>query len=434
MKSIKTNTIIFLTITFLLCSCTEKKDKLIQNNQATNDQIIKEEIKEEINESINNIDTNIKQDYELVPPSEKNQLGVIDATTVISKISADLKETYQTLPKYELISQPIIDKKNGLIYDYNPEDPVYPEGPLYDENGRLYFKMGEKAFVYSNKAFTLLENTDNYPKEFDCSKYLPEHFANDAYTYYKIDKGIIIEDYRHQMFIGVDLSDPKKPKSIHAEDFNNWNSFTKSGFTYNSTIDDGNPGLLKNDVLWSISKAYYAAITLDSNFEFVGKMFTGHNIFYNTKSFLIVDNSGKILCEILIPWRQKNNKKTYLCKMSWCLGKYGEIYALIGPEKDNLDKAKNAELVVINNFFEHFGVIDVDELVLFSEPMDDSKVINFYQENTGFFFEETTINDENPINDETWYKVRLLDGTIGYFKGVNIKSLKNVPKSPYPWS
>ena len=412
----------------LLSSCTKKQDESAQIKEAESVQQTEESAPEE---------EQIQLVYETQEEKDKN--GVIG----ISKITDDYdfsrvlpaEEIY--FPVCEILSHPLIKKEgNFLKYSYDSKNPVLPEGPLFGKNGELifYYEGQEQNgyFRYFNKKWDYVESPLTAKKDADYSKYIPEDFSKDAYVVYELKNGVIIEDLRNQKFQGIDLSDENNPKSINITDLSSWDSFTAENFKIEYT-EDSKPLLYKNEMLWSVDKAYYAAVSKDDKFKYVGKMFTGHNIFYNSRAFLIVDSSGEILKQILIPWHMKEAVTLRLYAMAWKLGKYGEIYSLMGPEKKSVDTAEHAELIVIRNYFESFGIVDTEKLVLFKEPSEYSDSYGYYSRNTGFYFVSETITEANPVQDDKFYEVRLLDGTTGYFSGAKIQALNTVPKGSFPW-
>lgn len=427
---------LFLITILLFISCTEKDNQNVINEKSIEQNEVQAEEKSEITEETPEVILYETQD-------EKDKLGIIGVSKMTDGYDIELEEKYQCFPVCLIMSKPLIKKDgNFLRYSYDSKNPVTPKGPLEGKNGELIFYYeGEENngyFKYFNKKWEFVESPLTAEKETDYSEYLPEHFSKDAYVAFKLKDGILFEDLRNQDYAGIDLSGKDKPKIIHREDLNSWKAFTDEGFKIINHKDDSDSskeitGLFRDEMPWSVSKAYYTAISMDKKFKFVGKIYSGHNIFYNSESFLILDSTGTVVKQILIPWHMKKGKVLRRYAMAWKIGKYGEIYSLTGPEQKQIDKAENAELIVIKNHLESFGIVDVDSLILYKESDEYSEALAYYPRNTGFVFLEKTITEDNPIEDEFMYKVRLLDGTTGYFKGEHIKSIPEVPQSAFPW-
>ena len=436
MKNIFKLTTLFLITITLLISCTEKNNqKAIDKSPVVQEEVPKEET---------NIVVDIEEaEFSYETDDKKDKMGIIGKSTMTEGYDIELEEKYQCFPVCLIMSKPLIrNNEKYLKYSYDSKNPVLPKGPLEGKNGELIFYYeGEENngyFKYFNKKWEFVESPLTAEKETDYSEYLPDHFSKDAYVAFELKDGILFEDLRNQDYAGIDLSDKTTPTIIHREDLNSWKAFTKAGFKIIDLKDESDSskqdtGLYKDDMPWSVSKAYYTAISMDKKFRYVGKLFSGHNMFYNSESFLILDSTGTVVKQILIPWHMKKGTVLKRYAMAWKIGKYGEIYSLTGPEQKLIDKAENAELIVIKNHLESFGIVDVDSLVLYKESDDYSEALGYYPKNTGFVFLEKTITEENPIEDDFMYKVRLLDGTTGYFKGANIRSIPDVPQSAFPW-
>ncbi|ULQ61177.1 SH3 domain-containing protein [Brucepastera parasyntrophica] len=113
-------------------------------------------------------------------------------------------------------------------------------------------------------------------------------------------------------------------------------------------------------------------------------------------------------------------------------GRYGGKYYDV-PHPFITDKP--AELVVVRNYLKYFGRLNDDRVRLRAEPSTNAAVVGTYPVKTGFRILEKGTREETIAGDtDVWYKVRLLDGTEGWFFGAFVHNLYDGPDgSPPPW-
>ena len=121
---------------------------------------------------------------------------------------------------------------------------------------------------------------------------------------------------------------------------------------------------------------------------------------------------------------------------------YGEMYALVTPECKysegewfpNFTKG-NAELIAVRNYLKYFGILNDNRIRLRKGPGTDSESLGTYPVKTGFrILEDSGVKQTIDGKTYTWIKVRLLDGTEGYFYGQYVQNLYEGPGLPLPWS
>lgn len=99
------------------------------------------------------------------------------------------------------------------------------------------------------------------------------------------------------------------------------------------------------------------------------------------------------------------------------------------------DASIPAELVVVRNHLKYFGRLNDGGVRLRKEATTSSAIVGTYPNKTGFRILEKTEKEET-IGGQTapWFKVRLLDGTEGWFFGAFVHNLYDGPNgNPPPW-
>ena len=107
----------------------------------------------------------------------------------------------------------------------------------------------------------------------------------------------------------------------------------------------------------------------------------------------------------------------------------GEIYCIVYNVKD-----KNAKLVAVRNYLKYFGILNDDKIRLRKGPGTNTESLGTYPIKTGFRILESSGVKQTigGVTDE-WIKVRLLDGTEGYFFDQYVQNLYDGPGTPLPW-
>src|SRR5574344_82032 len=220
----------------------------------------------------------------------------------------------------------------------------------------------------------------------------------------------------------------------------------------------GEDGLLyKNGMVWSAVKPLDAS----HGWDYCGKLASGHSDWrgggrsYAPGEFLITDSEGKTELKMTVPWMVQpgedasEEKKEYL--YDYGLGPWGELYCLLPPDfkitggsKDGEggympifgpDPNGTAELVVVRNHLKYFGRLNDDKVRLRKGPSTSTESLGTYPVKTGFRILEKGTKEETIGGQKSvWYKVRLLDGTEGWFFGAFVHNLYDGPNgNPPPW-
>ncbi|MCQ2582449.1 MAG: hypothetical protein MJ160_00950 [Treponema sp.] len=448
--------VIFFTPLLLIIGCnkTNSADTSFINSQSEESKVV-EIIPTEVVSEENTVTKVFERDI------NKNKNGISEISKICSEYQVELVPS-ETLCVPEIIAKPFICDTASA---FEGAKFYMPYGPCINEDGELSFYYKENTpeieYIYKNRKWSIDEKTDsninlgkiiynqngrsldsnfNYRYKghwYDLKEFLPDHYDSSLIYVYDVNDGAIIQNSVTMELIGVNFANKTVSNPIPADELNNWLEYQEGKFT----VEYKNEGwiLYKDEIQYSLGYSYINVLAEYPEASYYGKLKTGHNIFFCKNKILISDNTGEILEEIIIPWHfySKNSSKSLKFNLdSFSFGNYGEMYCLIGPASNNLNKNEydyyDSELVVIKNYFEKFGLTDALSLPLFNEAMDDAKVNCFITEPTGFYFLDDVVNEENPIDPKKWYRVRLIDGTEGYFFGDSIKSLSTSYKSKYP--
>lgn len=177
-----------------------------------------------------------------------------------------------------------------------------------------------------------------------------------------------------------------------------------------------------------------------------GKLKSGHNVFFR-KSFGKVmfdytdQNENVILSQELNDYAINadafgNKKVIFKC----FIGNYGEIYAIQAETYAShyhyfAKEGTTAEFIVIRNQLKNFGILNDDRIRLRKGPGTDTESLGTYPIKTGFqILEDSCVKQTIEGVTKTWIKVRLLDGTEGYFFGQYVQNLYDGPGTSLPWS
>jgi hypothetical protein len=191
--------------------------------------------------------------------------------------------------------------------------------------------------------------------------------------------------------------------------------------------------------------------------NYIGKLASGHNIFAKgwhgqEEELGIADGRGELELIIEIPWAANNNPADKFNMFNYGVGPWGEIYYLIPPVsmwKSYIDEyggyvysikpydkiTEPAELVVVRNYLKYFGRLNDDKVRLRKGPSTSTESLGTYPVKTGFkILEKGTAEETIGGRKNVWYKVRLLDGTEGWFFGAFVHNLYDGPDgNPPPW-
>ena len=381
---------------------------------------------------------------------------------ILSVLKYGTADTFENLIGYEAVGD------NELI-------DRYPHGPFIDKNGDLLFEFNQSPFStlkFKDNKFELLQNSvfdekfmfplsgqnlngitlsSNYVYFFsygdDKVRSVTDFINNndistdDLYSgatfYYPISKGIII-DYvaiDHGPYqIGIEINNVYNSKIILKDKIMEWLSNQKGNYKIGT-----NKILYRNDFHWTPTWQFGMG-------KYVARLKSGHVIFskddktqnYYIRKFIIARPDGNIEFILEIPWSASQDKEEGKSFYSWAFGNWGELYALIYPpfdSKKNWDvNKKEIELVVSRNYLKYFGILNDDKIRLRKGPGTNTESLGTYPIKTGFrILENSGVKQTiGGVTDE-WIKVRLLDGTEGYFFGQYVQNLYDGPGSPLPW-
>ena len=273
----------------------------------------------------------------------------------------------------------------------------------YSQNGYI---ITSKIEYFENNHFEEINVNDyaDYERDF-------------SHNCYFVPKGIIIEKQHYKpakrQIVALEVVNHKVLKSIDdIYEINEWLKNQKGNYS----IDD-DKRLLKNGYV-------YSCYTDEEVGMYNGKLKSGHNLFiHKTNGIDITNSNGEIELHINLPWAIEN--KTY----SYGAGNYGEIYCIVYNVKD-----KNAKLVAVRNYLKYFGILNDDKIRLRKGPGTNTESLGTYPIKTGFRILESSGVKQTigGVTDE-WIKVRLLDGTEGYFFDQYVQNLYDGPGTPLPW-
>jgi hypothetical protein len=362
--------------------------------------------------------------------------------------------------KEHLINIPLGNSKGEIEYDSNEEGFFSAGSPFVDNQGRLIFgstdnetckliisqdkiqesnsdkrkisiigtpfvSQGEMGIASGNQY--LLHN-DTY-LTIDYHKY---HSFFDWDENYPMPFGALLYSEKNGTGIAVvfDVKHPSEDFTIVGEDkLKSWLPTQPGGFSI------GDDGLLyRNGVVWSAVKDK----TIAGNF--VGRLASGHTLWDSDgRVFHILNSMGKIEVDIEIPWSEHENRRGFN-PQNYGIGPWGEIYFLIAPFWDMSNnkwpqKDSSSELVVVRNHLKYFGRLNDDKVRLRKGPSISTESLGTYPDKTGFrILEKGTAEETIGGRKNVWYKVRLLDGTEGWFFGAFVHNLYDGPDgNPPPW-
>ena len=251
--------------------------------------------------------------------------------------------------------------------------------------------------------------------------------GEDLHRYYPVEKGVVFEWIRSKgsIFLGLEIENYKYKRTIPAEGLNKWLKGQKGNYE----IRKDNL-LYRNGTRWS------------SEMKMCARLRSGHTVDYgygggeSTKYFKIYRPDGTEEMTLEVPW---SHTEAGCYPYRWCFGNYGELYALIAPEWNQKPgyvaaDGKEAELVAVRNYLKYFGILNDDHIRLRKGPGTDTESLGTYPAKTGFrILENSGVKQTiDGVNSE-WIKVRLLDGTEGYFFGQYVQNLYDGPGTPLPW-
>lgn len=381
----------------------------------------------------------------------------------ITKISAE--ELIEA--KKELILTNVIGK-GDICFSIleNPEGSYGTGSPIIDSEGNIMFfqnsYINQKLIKYQNGKWSSFEYPDFIPDSFfmqqniqnsqngvvfeKIGKSIIENKLFDyyegliSYTSYSVPEGLVYclkMAKNNQKIIGVqvNLSYDSVIKNnniifelIEESECNKWLSNQCGSYT----ISDNN--LYRKGFKWNEVRPE------NLSGKYIGKIKSGHNVYETKNTLIISDSKGVVELKVTIPWKDSN---PYI----WGLGNWGEIYMVIAPayDKKNLVSYYDSEyyraadneiveVIAIRNYLKFFGILNDDRIRLRKGPGTDTESLGTYPIKTGFrILEDSGVKQTIDGQTYSWIKVRLLDGTEGYFYGQYIQNLYDGPGTPLPW-
>lgn len=381
---------------------------------------------------------------------------------ILSVLKYGTADTFEKFAGYEAVGD------NELI-------DRFPHGPFIDKNGVILFEFNQppyRTIKYQNNKFelskvssfdqnftfplsgqnlngiTLSSNfvffftyAGNKVKTIDDFIKNPNISSDDLYSsskrYYPISNGILI-DYvgikQGPYQIGVETNSDNTTKIIPNDKTKEWIKTLKGNY---SISDDKK--VLRNNFQWTPQKQYGMG-------TYVARLKSGHTIFtkddkstgYYMRNFIIARPDGNIEFILNIPWSASSDREEGKSNYSWAFGNWGELYAFIYPAYDSNhswnNSKKEIELVVSRNYLKYFGILNDDRIRLRKGPGTNTESLGTYPIKTGFrILENSGVKQTiGGVTDE-WIKVRLLNGTEGYFFGQYVQNLYDGPGTPLPW-
>ncbi|MBR5646001.1 MAG: leucine-rich repeat domain-containing protein [Treponema sp.] len=319
---------------------------------------------------------------------------------------------------------PAVTKTGKLVFYYSYHSPYiynYDDGKWTVEkikNEYLYTK--EKYYICSNQ--NGFKNAQN-KRYFNLMKIDFEALGqtiDESDNVYDVPYGIYVERYENNSLktaFGYDFTDIRNVQFVPQENLDAWLKTQDDDFSFTGGR------LYKGGSAWSTN----------FNGKLIGKLKSGHSIYKDSKKLYFVNSNNQCEKTLVLNWEKEDeNQLTDFCYDTWSLGPWGEIYCLIGPEQKYETSADNlpvkSELTVIRNHLKHFGLTLSDNSILYSNADIASKVVKSCTKNTGF-----AITGYEETFDRLFVKVRLLDGTTGYFDSEEIRDLYEGPYTKLPW-
>ena len=376
-----------------------------------------------------------------------------------------------TAEKEKITSLKLGSSELELSYECNEEGFYSPNGPMIDEKGNmlLYPEAGNGAYDHliqidhsgtvskrelfpimkewrgatsllfvSQQGYVQLNNVCIVLSEAGYGSAFYPHEVEDIPVsretrYYPLPFGSYMESIRPPFIYSTEAQNGHTMKVRNLEETKSWLQTQPGGFSI------GEDGLLyRNGVLWSAVKPKGKE---NKDWTYLGRLMSGHAIWcYNPASaancFTIVDAKGNIELTVKVPVQSRFN---------YGLGPWGELYYLFAPPMDRrLDQLNDyyepepgipAELVVVRNHLKYFGRLNDDKVRLRKGPSTSTESLGTYPVKTGFrILEKGTAEETIGGQKNVWYKVRLLDGTEGWFFGAFVHNLYDGPNgNPPPW-
>ena len=381
---------------------------------------------------------------------------------IISLLKFGTADTFENLVGYEAVGDSeLIDR--------------FPHGPFIDKNGVVYFEFNQapyKTIKYQNNKFELSKESafdkrftfplsgqnlngitlssnfvyfftyaGNKVKTIDDfinnSNISSDDLGSASIKYYPISGGILIENVSVKngpYQIGVETKSDYSTNVISKDKSAEWIKTLRGNYSISR-----DKKVLRNNFQWTPQKQYGMG-------SYVARLKSGHTVYtrednpkgYYMRNFIIARPDGTIEMTLEIPWSASSDSEEGKSYYSWAFGNWGELYAFIYPPYDSNHSWRNSkkeiELAVSRNYLKYFGILNDDRIRLRKGPGTDTESLGTYPIKTGFkILEKSGVKQTiGGVTDE-WIKVRLLDGTEGYFFGQYVQNLYDGPGTSLPW-
>ena len=357
--------------------------------------------------------------------------------------------------EFELITEFPGNSTEKLFSFYTNDYESYaPLGPLVDNKGNLiFFNAQDEMIVFNGKTFAKKETEDAHTNSI---AYMIAVSSNCI----SINQSKMIYTYKNGECKLYELSDDKE-YPVQYVLFDNAVLFIEGKINESFIVSFENQ---KNEI---ISYSNISEWLEKHNYEL-----RGTNIFFNNQLYAsfseewFKDNLiyGRLKNNfVIIPDENQNSPSKFIVQtfdgndqltlnmnyslakncdnfiVSWGIGNYGEIYILQGPDLPNHTRNYksgygNVKLYVVRNHLKNYGFLNDDRIRLRKGPGTNTESLGTYPINTGFRILEKSGVKQNigGVTDE-WIKVRLPDGTEGYFFGQYVQNLYDGPRTSLPW-
>ena len=317
----------------------------------------------------------------------------------------------------------IISKRNSQEIDSTKKEIQLIGTPIVSQEG-IGVISGKQLVLVGNDYLSI--DYHKYHSFFDWNENYPMPFGALLYS----------ETSKAGIAVAFDVKNPTGNFAvINEENLKTWLQTQPGGFSI------GEDGLLyRNGVLWSAVKPEKLK---SFDYRYLGRLASGHVIWAGGRGameseFYIATPGGNIECHLTFPWAPVYGKTEYN-PFNYGLGPWGEFYCLIAPlsvkGKNWPPKDSSSELVVVRNHLKYFGRLNDDKVRLRKGPSTATESLGTYPVKTGFrILEKGTAEETIGGQKNVWYKVRLLDGTEGWFFGAFVHNLYDGPDgNPPPW-
>jgi hypothetical protein len=399
------------------------------------------------------------------------RIGKLWILAIIISLSAAAFGQVIDAQKEILASIVIGNNENELSYDFNEEGLFGPSGPFVNDRGTLFFidtTNYTRLQKLENGTFGDMPFPEGWPEE---SIGLPAYRFRSQQGSTQSGSAVFVFDekfFRDSLSDAIGLS---KFADLGEENiyptkwgyFVEFSRFMKKALFSLEKIDSGSyrvrdtnetrSWLLErndgfsigvDDKIYNASFCWSAILPIEIksfSYSYLGRLASGHVLWISgrlgmEKILKISTPCGQIELTLELPWAPSSSSKPYQ-PFTYCLGPWGEIYALIAPSiNENAWPPKDSfsDLIVVRNHLQYFGRLIDGNVRLRQNPSTSADILGIYPAKTGFrIIEKSTEQETIGGKADYWYHVRLLDGKEGWFFGSFVAKLYDGPGTPPPW-